>query len=74
MNTNNITAIIPGVNMLPPQWQGYAALLLAASPYITRAIYAIRNDGGIRGIFSSIWLGTNTPKTPISGPGFGSGR
>lgn len=37
-------------------------LLLALSPYFTRGIQAVRTGGGLRGIVSSIWLGTNSPK------------
>jgi len=62
METNNITSNVPGLNLLPVNWQGPIAILIAASPFITRAVYALRNNGGIRGVFASIWLGTNTPK------------
>jgi hypothetical protein len=79
METNNITSIIPGVNLLPPRWQGYAVIILAAAPYITRAWHSLSGDGfvaaiqklgsmgGVKGILSAIFLGTNTPKAPISG-------
>lgn len=30
-------------------------------PYVTRAIHSVRNGGGIRGIWRSIWFGTNVP-------------
>ena len=64
MNTNNITELIPGINLLPPKWQGYVVLGLFISPYVTRALYALRNQGGLKGVLCSIWLGTNTPKAP----------
>lgn len=63
MNTNNVTELIPGINHLPPKWQGYALIFLALSPYVTRAYHAIAAGGGIRGVLSAIWLGTNTPKS-----------
>lgn len=31
-------------------------------PYVTRGIHAIRTGGGIKGLWQSIWFGTNTPK------------
>ena len=31
-------------------------------PYITRAYHALKNGGGIKGVWSAIWNGTNTPK------------
>jgi hypothetical protein len=52
---------IPLLNALPEKWRGWAVLLFLASPYITRAFYAVSNGGGIKGIFRAIWLGTNTP-------------
>jgi hypothetical protein len=66
VNTNNVTSLIPGLNLLPPKWQNIVAIAILVSPYITRAIYALRNEGGIKGMAASIWLGTNTPKPPTS--------
>ena len=34
-----------------------------ALPYITRAYYALKNGGGLKGVWRSIWSGTNTPKS-----------
>jgi hypothetical protein len=48
---------------IPEKYRGAAVLLVAASPYVTRALYAVINGGGLKGIITSIWLGTNTPKT-----------
>lgn len=53
---------IPLINMLPEKWRGWALALVALSPFITRGIYALRNGGGIKGFFSSVWIGTNVPK------------
>lgn len=63
--TNAVTQFgdeIPGLNLLPEKLRVWVIIAVALSPYITRALYAIRNGGGIKGIFTSIWLGTNTPK------------
>jgi hypothetical protein len=57
---------IPGLNMLPEKWRGWALFALAISPYLTRALYAVINKGGLKGIITSIWLGTNTPKQPTN--------
>jgi hypothetical protein len=50
------------INLVPEKYRTYALLALAVSPYITRGIHAIASGGGIKGVFSAIWLGTNTPK------------
>jgi len=54
---------IPGLNLLPEKWMGWVLLLIALSPYITRGYYALANGGGLKGVMSAIWIGTNTPKT-----------
>lgn len=48
--------------VIPPHYRGWLALALAISPYLTRAYHAIVTGGGLRGMFSAIWLGTNLPK------------
>ena len=45
-------------NYIPTQY--WPALL--ALPYLGRAYYAIKNGGGLVGIWRSIMFGTNTPK------------
>jgi len=55
---NSISSIIP------PKYQS----LIAASLILGRVIQAIRTGGGLKGILSSIWLGTNVPKTPVQTP------
>lgn len=45
---------------IPEHWRPKVVILLAASPYITRALQALRTGGGVKGMLSSIWLGTNT--------------
>ena len=50
------------IQYIPAKWRGTCLVLLAVSPYITRAYHAAVNGGGLRAILSSIWFGTNTPK------------
>lgn len=46
--------------IIPPKYQ----FLIGLSLILGRVIQAIRNGGGLKSIVASIWLGTNTPKTP----------
>ena len=46
---------------LPERYRPQCMLLLVLSPHLTRALYALRHGGGLRGVLTSIWLGTNTP-------------
>jgi hypothetical protein len=69
--TNLGTLDIPGLNLLPEKWRGWALVIVALSPFIGRAYYALRAGGGIKGVVSAIWVGTNTskptePPTPIN--------
>lgn len=48
------------IKFIPEKHRGTALVLLAASPYITRAYHALKNGGGLKGIINSIWFGTNT--------------
>ncbi|MDE2100959.1 MAG: hypothetical protein KGL39_27180 [Patescibacteria group bacterium] len=52
---------VPLINHLPEKWRGWVLIVIAISPYLTRAYHAISSGGGIRGILSAIWLGTNMP-------------
>ena len=45
-------------NLVPAKYKD----LFLLSMVIGRVIHALRNDTGLKGLFSSIWLGTNTPK------------
>lgn len=63
-NTPSFGDDIPGLNVLPEKWRGLFLIALFLSPFITRGLYAVRNGGGIKGFFNSIWLGTNTPPKP----------
>ena len=53
---------IPLINLLPEKYRGWAVMLIAASPYLTRAYHAIASGGGVKGVISAIWFGTNQPK------------
>jgi len=63
MRTNEIEfgADIPGLNILPESLRLWLLIILVLSPYLTRAFYAIKNGGGLKGIAMAIWLGTNVP-------------
>lgn len=50
------------LNVIPAKYHGIALTLLALSPIIGRAIQSLRTGGGLKGMISGIWLGTNTPK------------
>lgn len=52
------------LNLIPAKYHATIAIVLAVSPYITRALHALMNGRGVKGILSAIWLGTNTPKAP----------
>lgn len=53
---------IPGLNYIPERWRGWVLLFIALSPYLTRAYHALATGGGLRGVLSAIWLGTNSPR------------
>lgn len=55
---------IPGLSLIPEPWRSRVILIIVFSPIIGRAYKAIVNGGGIKGIISAIWLGTNTPDKP----------
>ena len=61
MNEDILNQLLPFV---PEAWRSKIALAVLLSPYATRAFYALSNGRGIKGVLSSIWLGTNTPKEP----------
>ena len=50
------------IGIIPEKWRPWMLGLLIASPYITRAYHALASGGGLRGVASAIWMGTNTPK------------
>lgn len=52
---------IPFINALPERYRGTALLLVLVFPYVTRAFYALKNGGGLVGVWRAILWGTNTP-------------
>ncbi len=54
------------LGFVPEKWRPWLTFAICISPLITRAIYALINNGGIRGVICSIWLGTNTPKEKVT--------
>lgn len=69
MNTNSVPGLdIPGLDLLPHSWQGPILIIGVLSPYITRAYHAFASGGGIKGVLSAIWLGTNSPKQTPTQP------
>ena len=54
-------------SVLPAKYAAYAALIVAVTPLMTRAYYALVNNGGLSGIFRAIFYGTNTPKIIVAG-------
>lgn len=52
----------PIVQQLPHSWQLPVAIGIFLIPLIGRAYYAIKNGGGLKGIWRAIMFGTNTPK------------
>ena len=55
-----INTLLP---FIPEGYRPKVAALIILSPYLTRAYYALISGGGLRGIISSVWLGTNVPKS-----------
>lgn len=50
------------VTSIPEKYRPLALLILALSPFITRAAYALMNGRGLKGTLSAIWFGTNQSK------------
>lgn len=51
---------------VPAQYAGYTSLGILLVMMLGRWIKALQNGTGIRGWFSAIWMGTNTPKILIA--------
>ena len=49
-------------DLVPEKYRHTVALLVLASPYLTRGFSALRTGGGLRGALMGIWFGTNVPK------------
>lgn len=52
---------------VPTQYAGYTSLAILGLMMLGRCIKALQNGTGIKGWFSAIWCGTNTPKILIAG-------
>lgn len=50
---------------VPAQYAGYTSLSILALMMLGRWIKALQNGKGIRGWFSAVWMGTNTPAAKI---------
>lgn len=51
---------------VPAQYAGYTSLALIALMMLGRWLKALQNGTGIKGWFSAIWFGTNTPRILIA--------
>ena len=56
---NDLNSIL---SFIPEKYRAAVVAIVTLSPLITRAIYSLSQGGGIKGIFTAIWLGTNQPK------------
>ena len=54
------------LGFIPEKYRSAVVLIVALSPYVSRAIYSVINGGGIKGIITAIWLGTNVPKQTVA--------
>jgi hypothetical protein len=52
-------AITQTITFVQNNWHS----ILGGSMVAGRIYHALTNNGGLRGIFASIWFGTNTPKS-----------
>lgn len=52
----------PLATVVPQKYAGQLALLLVVSQVLGRAFHALRAGGGLKSLFTSVWLGTNTPR------------
>lgn len=60
------------LGFVPEKYRSTVVLIVAVSPYVTRSIYALMNGRGLKGVLSSIWLGTNVPKQKTVPGGHGN--
>lgn len=57
----------PLATVIPPKYAGMLAFLLVLSQVLGRIFQALRTGGGLKSLFSAIWLGTNQPKAKEPG-------
>lgn len=55
--------LTPIIDHIPARWREPILIFILISPYLTRAYHAISTGGGIRGMLSAVWFGTNQPKS-----------
>jgi hypothetical protein len=48
------------LKIIPVKYQASLVALIVLIPYITRAYHALKNGGGLKGIWTAIMYGTNT--------------
>ena len=54
------------ISVIPEKYRAYVLALILLAPYLTRAYHAIAIGGGLKGIWNSIWFGTNVPPSLAS--------
>lgn len=52
------------VQSIPPKWLVYLNAALVVSFALGRIYTSLSNNGGLRGVFKSIWLGSTTVTKP----------
>ena len=52
---------IPGLNLLPVQWQPYVVLIAVAGPVVGRIWHGIASGGGTQAALRGAFLGTQAP-------------
>ena len=50
--------------VLPPKYASYASVVMVLVPWVGRAFYALKNDGGLIGVYRSILYGSTTVHNP----------
>ncbi|HWC60859.1 MAG TPA: hypothetical protein VHC44_14280 [Verrucomicrobiae bacterium] len=53
-------------NLVPEKYRGWLLFLIALVPLLGRAWHALSSGGGLKGIWSALVFGTNTPSKPTS--------
>jgi hypothetical protein len=70
-----IQAPIPGVDpaisaavqsAVPPQYAAYGSLILVVGMILGRVFTALKNNGGLAGIYNSVVHGTSPPAPPAN--------
>ena len=56
----------PILDLIPQGYKGIALAFLVLTPILGRAYQALKNNGGLKGIWNAIVFGTNTPHVLIA--------